>query len=192
MNVSAVIPTRGDVDLSEILDSLPREWEKVIWDNSVRTDLAVYGRYAAIAECEHDLIYVQDDDCVLAPEAFIQLLDAYEPGSVVCNMPERFRPHYPDSCLVGFGAIFDRDLPDIAFDRFEMAYPSEGCDADPTWRRTCDVVFTALTPRVLVDAPYMDLPWATGDDRMYRRPSHVGERQRMLDLARAVRDGVAA
>ena len=192
MNVSAVIVTRGDVDLSEILDSLPRDWEHVVWDNSVRDNLSVYGRYAAIAECEHDLVYVQDDDCVLDPEAFDMLLDAYQPGHVVCNMPERFRTYYPDSALVGFGALFDRRLVEPVFARAlgETGYFTRLLN--PLFLRTCDVVFTALTPRVLVDAPYRDLPWATGPDRMYRRPEHVGERTRMLELTRAVRDGVTA
>jgi hypothetical protein len=52
VNVSAVIVTRGDCDLAPSLDALPRDWEKVIWNNGgSRADLAVYGRYAAIAEC---------------------------------------------------------------------------------------------------------------------------------------------
>ncbi len=71
MNVSAIIVTRGDVDLQPIIFSLPAEWEVIVWDNSPlqpyapsyvldnfpRTrcvgpratgcdDLAVYGRYA--------------------------------------------------------------------------------------------------------------------------------------------------
>ncbi|MFH7391226.1 hypothetical protein, partial [Pseudomonas syringae group genomosp. 7] len=69
------------MDLTEILDSLPVEWERLIWDNGVPTgfhykdgndwrpdgfagpvtDLSVYGRYAAIQYASNDLIYVQDD-----------------------------------------------------------------------------------------------------------------------------------
>lgn len=216
VNVSAVIVSRGDVDLSEILDSLPRDWQKVVWDNSRRDDLGVYGRYAAIEECEHDAIYVQDDDCVLAPEAIQELLRvAFTPRmiirgpgddreipepigpAIVANLPQRFRDtgFYDDHCLVGFGAIFHRDLPERAFTRFALsshangaiAFGSNGMDTS-FFDRTCDVVFTALTPRILLDLPYTDLPWATDPSRMYRQPDHVGERARMLDLCRQVRD----
>jgi hypothetical protein len=54
--------------------------------------------------------------------------------------------------------------------------------------RTCDVVFTTLTPRVLVDVPKQDMAYATNSTRMYRQPGHLDERTRMLHLARKVRD----
>ena len=159
-----------------------------VHDNSLGPDLAVYGRYALIPETDRPVVLVQDDDVILPPESITGLLAAYEPGKITANMPERFRPHYADSCLVGFGAVFDRDLPDAAFDRFKGIDP-------PTWPeilRTCDVVFTALTDRVLVDLPIEILPYAYGDDRMYRQPQHNGDRRRMLELARRVRDRAAA
>lgn len=181
-DVSAVIPTRGDTDLTEVLASLPPFFEVIVWDNSKREDLAVYGRYAPIGdEASCSVIYVQDDDCVLAPESFEILLASYEPGTLVANMPERFRVHYTDSCLVGFGAIFDWYLPSEAFDKHGMD--------DPTFLRTCDVVFTTLTPFKLVDVPFEDLPWAFAPNRMWKQPQHVGERMAALERARRVRDG---
>jgi hypothetical protein len=198
VNVSAVIVTRGDCDLSRVLDSLPRDWQKVVWDNSKREqDLAVYGRYAAIEECEHDLIVTVDDDVAFHPESCAQLVDAYEPGHVVCNMPQRFRDtgFYDDHALVGFGAILDRELPEQAFTRFALSSHRNGCIAwgaegvDRSWfDRTCDVVFTALTPRILVDLPYTDLAWASAPNRMWKTEGHIAERTRMLELVRAVRD----
>jgi hypothetical protein len=197
MNVSAVIVTRGDCDLSEILDSLPRDWQKVIYDNSRREhDLSVYGRYAAIEECEHETIFVQDDDCVLAPESLELLrMTTDHPGAVIANMPQRFRDtgFYDDHCLLGFGAIFHRDMPAIALGKFARYFGTDNVvaavDQDSGFlHRTCDVVFTSLTPRILLDLPYRDLPWATDASRMYRQPDHVGERARMLELCRQVRD----
>lgn len=187
--VSAVLVTRGDVDLQPILETLPFR-NVIVWDNSQRQDLAVYGRYAAIDEALFDVVYVQDDDVILPADSIEALLAAYEPGHVVCNMPERFRhDFYDDHALVGFGAIFDRDLPRAAEARFLAAnYTLD----TRHFHRTFDVVFTALTPRILVDVAYAQLPWAEDASRMYRQPNHVGERQRMLDLALQVRDQAAA
>lgn len=143
MNVSACLVTRGDVDMQLVIDSLPREWEIVIWDNSgvitrsdgwaeVCADVSVYGRYAAIEFTTHDLIYVQDDDVIVSdPQEIVDALlnrpskggmgsDGYMPGYdevVVCNMPLEFRPHYDDAALVGFGAAFHRDVPARAWRR---------------------------------------------------------------------------
>ena len=89
-------------------------------------DLAVYGRYAAIEFCTHDLILTQDDDVIVSdPQAIVDAWNAEWCGGVesgwdgvVCNTPPEFRPHYPDSGLVGFGAAFHRDAPARAFARW--------------------------------------------------------------------------
>ena len=60
------------------------------------------------------------------------------------------------------------------------------------FHRTCDVVFTALTERKLVDEPVQMLDYAYGEDRMYRQEGFHEERKQMLELALAVRDRVTA
>jgi hypothetical protein len=227
VTVSAIIVTRGDIDISEILTSLLSVVDEVlIWDNSGEVqilvehpqirwlnyggpDLAVYGRYAAIEYASGDLIYVQDDDCVVSdPQALIRkwkdtrnagligktgVLNLHSDTDtfVVANMPQPFRhDFYSDHCLVGFGAVFHRDLPKRAFERFRAEWHWDDTESKyEEWlNRTCDVVFTALTPRVIVDVPYENLSWADGPDRMYRQREHVAERTRMLELVRQVRD----
>lgn len=229
MNVSAVIVTRGNVDLQPVLDSLPKEWERVVWDNSgasssqealekaalgsgfvgengkwmtATNDLSVYGRYAAIEYASHDLIYVQDDDVIVSdPQAIVDMWDEMRAlaeieqdptpeGFLVSNMPQEFRHDgYTDSCLVGFGACFHKYLPARAFKALSDYERLYDLTRDRDWiHRTCDVVFTTLTPRVLVDVPKTDREFASDDDRMWKQPGHFGERTRMLELARMVRD----
>jgi hypothetical protein len=225
VTVSAIIVTRGDVDLAPIVASLPIDWQVVICDNSGKltanqafrmrkyrvgdhmfwphSDLSVYGRYASIPSAKQDLIYIQDDDCIVSDSQAI--VDAWKVSSwarqdyIVANMPQEFRLHYPDSCLVGFGACFHRDLPAKAFERFLR--PTR-MDPEGGWigymdsvrltssmlRRTCDVVFTTLTPRVLVDVPVEVLPYAHDEGRMWKQPNHFGERTQVLEMARKVRD----
>lgn len=257
VNVSAVIVTRGNVDLRPVLDSLPQHWEQVVWNNTgyddgascsvrrdprrherkhgnvtvhhVGPDLGVYGRYAAIQYASHDLIYVQDDDCIVSdPQA---IADAYDEMSalarveggeqmptVVCNMPEPWRSSlfYREHALVGFGAAFHRDAPRWAFDRFwQKRIREKAPDAllrglpdgsllavhdrvpqtarNPAlWPRlllqTCDVLFTGLVFRHLVEIPHESLDYAYGDDRMWRQPDHQATRDRALQLMREVRD----
>lgn len=200
-----MLVTRGDVDVAEIVAGLLAAgfYEVLVHDNGAGRvtihpsaasftalgDLAVYGRYAAIRWASRDVIYVQDDDCLLPPDSLGALLDAYRPGHVVCNMPEpwRVQSFYADHALVGFGAVFDRDLPQQAF--LKLATAAANIWPWFEWfNRCCDVAFTALTPRVLVDVPYGNLPHATGPGRMYRQPGHVEERTRMLTLALEARD----
>lgn len=244
LNVSAIIVTRGDVDLGQVVASLPVEWEVLVWNNGeginlegglykrvtdggllarrvlgdgVHRNLSVYGRYAAIEYASNELIYVQDDDCLVSdPAAFPRLWElagSYpwdgrtdEPwGSdprdftdhIVCNMPAAFRARhfYDEHALVGFGAVFHRSLPATTWGRLTAAVGDAGFPTDwayePNFLRTCDIPFTFFNARVLVDIEYEDMPWASADNRMWKQPDHQGSRQRMLDLCREARNAVA-
>jgi hypothetical protein len=105
-------------------------------------------------------------------------------------MPPEFRHvFYTEHALVGFGSAFHRDAPGRAFDRFSPFYRSiyNETRSNDAFHRCCDVVFTGLTPRVLVDVPKTDLAYASAPNRMWKQPEHQGERQRMLDIVRRVR-----
>lgn len=214
MNVSAVIVTRGDVDLTPILYSFDGCGfaNIVVWDNGKgsviewrpdrtavilpeQQDVSVYGRYAAIPHALGDLIYVQDDDCLLPRESIEAIIwqsdsGSAEYGGLVCNMPANFRhSFYQEHALVGFGACFHRNLPEKAFSRFFGSDTGNLITRDLLhYYRTCDIVFTGLTPYTLVDVPYEDLPWATADNRMWKQPTHREERGKMLELVKKVRD----
>jgi hypothetical protein len=188
VRVSAVIVTRGDVNLDRIIEGpWPEPFtEIVVWDNSVETDMKVYGRYAAIKKASHPVIYVQDDDCILPLQSLQTLVDAYEPGRLVANMPRSRWEGYPDSSLLGWGAIFDAHLPRESFGKLPHLFVRED---DREWfHLTCDVAFSALSRRTVIDVPFVHLPWAEGPDRMFTgRPTHSEERERMLELCRSVR-----
>ncbi len=205
--VSAVIVTRGDVDLTESLALLDRFDEVVIWNNTLEEDLAVYGRYAGIEQARNDVVFTLDDDCLVSHEAQDILLAAYQPGVIIANMPEGRWDDYPDSCLVGWGAVFDRDLPRHAFDELhrdalvrqtDIRIASRTIPAGEWcshyfrgFNRECDVVFTTLTPHTKIDAGFTHQPWAEDPARaMFLSPRP--DRARMLELARKVRDQVPA
>lgn len=185
----------GSLWLGEIA---PRNGEYRV--RSYETDLpdfAVYGRYIAAARASSQVIYTQDDDCVLPPESIQALLDGYERRWVTANMPPEFRHNfYTDHFLVGFGAVFHQDLLRklATFDE-AYGYPTREFyrhkrDPSPAalrFARTADVVFTGLNRGKLLNVPYKNLPWATGDDRMYRQADHVDERQETREMVAAIR-----
>ncbi len=178
--ISAVVVTRGNVDLTDVLAPLACFAEVIVWDNSARADLGVFGRYTAIfgARCDH--IYVQDDDCVVPAAELAAMYD----GDPLVSMSENRWNEYTDSVLVGWGAIFPRSAPWKPFLRY---WDEHGSDLDATFRRCCDVIFTAQTEWTRVDLGHHDLPWATDSDRMCMQPVHYGERARVLERCRALR-----
>jgi hypothetical protein len=166
--VSAVIVTRGDRDLSPILCHLPFE-DVVVWDNSKRPhDLKVFGRFAAVREARNDIIYTQDDDCVVRA---LDLVGSYTSGAVTTNMPAERRLTYADGvALIGWGAIFDRRLV-LRLNRYLRHWP-----CDELFLRECDRVFTAFNAIRYVEAPFQPLN------------AHPARTVRMSDEARHLND----
>ena len=186
-DVTACLVTRGDLPLAAILQEIRAAGieDVQVYDNSREPNEAVYGRYLAIARAKHAVVFTQDDDCVVPAASIRALIAARQPGEIAASMPARFWPHYPDSCLLGFGACFGRELPEQAFARFEA------------WRRKAlrpgdrrvrpDVIFTALTPHRKLELPVEILPAASAPGRMYRQQGHSRQRQRVLEHARRAR-----
>lgn len=166
--VSACLVTRGNVDLTPILDSLPFA-DVVVWDNSQREDLGIYGRYAAIAEVKHRVVVTQDDD--LTVSNWPAILDAYEPGVVTCNYPEPW-----DIPWVARGAIFDSELPERAFERYLAVHPF---DRDFT-HFMCDGVFTLLSETKVIDEGSLDLPWCDDPGRVSTEPGWYDARRPLI------------
>lgn len=158
-DVSAVLVTRGDVDLAEIIESLPYD-DIVVWDNSKRTDHGIYGRYAGIREAKNPIIYVQDDDLLVTCHE--KLLAAYQPGVLTVNYPQPW-----DIPWVARGGIFDSDLPGKAFGRYLAAYPFDRYFT----HYACDGIFALLTDQVeVIDEGSVDLPASLRPGRVSTSP----------------------
>ena len=177
MKVSACIPTRGDVDMTEILDSLPYD-DVVVWDNSKREDLGIYGRYAAIAEAKHDVIYTQDDDLIV--DCHDRLVRVYVPGRLLCNYPEPW-----DIPWVARGALFQRDMPMQVFERYWQRFPRDHFFT----HKGCDGIFSLLSPYTVVDFGSRDLPWGFAEGRVSTSGGwYDGFRPLIQERANALRD----
>ncbi len=170
---TVVIPTRGDVDLAPVLASLPSEWPVVIWDNSQRDqDLRVFGRYAALAEVETEYVYTQDDDAVCPAQLIADAFDpAVDQDRIVLNERDGYTP------WVASGAIFRRDLPAAAIERFIARY---GMGDDVLW--WADVIVAALTQWRNEWFGCESLDWHNDPNRMFMQPTHYTEQARVRRL----------
>jgi hypothetical protein len=190
-SVCAILVTRGDVDMQPIIASLPREYEIVVWDNSTRPyDAGVFGRYLAIAETYKPVVYVQDDDCIVT--CHDELLAAYAGGVVVGNAfddAERLA-RYHDTTLLGWGAIFDRDLPWRAFQRYALHFP---LDWEFFTGLGAEIAFPMLskTKTILHGVEWLREDGEDvlmRDNRMWRQPDFYEATAAAMEKARYVRD----
>lgn len=166
--VTAVVVTRGDVDLASVKRSLESFHGVLVWDNSTQPDLRVSGRYCLANQALTEYVYVQDDDCIVDVKS---LCAEYQPGELLCNV----KPHhhqvysrqYPGITLVGWGAICPRLM--VNFVRYFTKYPN-----DELFMRECDRIFTYLNREKtrVVHLGIEDLPHASGSERMGSEPRH--------------------
>lgn len=179
-DVSAVIVTRGDVDLAPILKTLPYG-EKLIWDNSKQPhDLKCFGRYIAADTAKHDVIFFQDDDIIFSQHD--ALLAAWEPDKLIVNMPS---PWYEQcmydqnrQALVGGGSLCPKGLWMQPFERYLAQYPRDDLFLD-----YCDFVFGIQAPHTRYDFGFQVLPHADAPGRIYNSPGALGKKR--LAMGRA-------
>ncbi len=177
MNISALIVTRGNVDLKDIKHTLSFD-ELIVWDNSKRLfDLGPFGLYMAASEAKGEVLYVQDDDCIVSKPWTIA--EAWTPGRIVCNMGQEYQQAYKNKRdkLMGFGSVFERSLIRPTFAQYLKHF-----HLDDVTLREPNRIFTALNSgRIdIVDIPITHMPYASDPDRLWKQPNHGQMRDEAL------------
>jgi hypothetical protein len=164
-SITAVIPTRGDCDLSAIirhLNSYP-EIDEVV----TVIGTTPYNRYLAAETAKRDVIFTQDDDCFTDVRPVI---DAYTPGLITNAMTREHAAQYPGrQTLIGFGAIFDK----------AMLRSLDGWERDALFFRESDRIFATVNPHKTVFPDITILPHAHAPNRLWKQPDHVAARMAM-------------
>ena len=194
-DVSAVIVTKGNVDLEPVLESLIFE-DVVVYDNSVEENQMTYGRLLGARRAKNQVIYSQDDDIVHSPTNQVQILAAYQPGFLVGCMWDEWSagayrqgiPHgYSDLVFPGSGSISQLSLWEACVDAYLAEWPE-----DDFFRLWSDTIIGIIAPTVQLDIRFEALPCADDEDRMSHLPDGVAQKTEAIRRARLVRDSVAA
>lgn len=186
VHVTACLITRGDTDLSAIIDTLAGYDEVLIWDTG-RPDMGVYGRYQLVSEARNPVVYLQDDDCIVPASTQADLIAAYQPGVLVANWGHGETPcGFEDVALVHAGAIVDREIPAKAFMQYLEHFPW-----DDDMEREADMIVGCLTPHEHVHLPFEILPLASDPSRMCNQPWQREKKMRVTNRCRWIRDHIS-
>jgi hypothetical protein len=180
-DVTAVITTRGDVDMSPVLDSLEPVFGDriVVWDNSEReVDMAVYGYFAALREVTTEYAYTQADDALVDAGALLRAWTPEDADRILLNVADG------DTPWISFGGLFRKDLPNDPINQYIDRYHDGQLHDDVLlW---CEVIFCEFTTWRNVDLGKQDLPWCAAANRMWTQPTHYSEQQRIRERAQAL------
>lgn len=167
--ISACLVSREPID-PRILKSLEGFGEIIIADGSH----GPCGRYEAVAQAKFDVIYTQDDDCIVDIDALLKLWD----GNFIANVfPERSEPCFNNNTLTGWGSLYLKSLVQPALDRYIQKYGK-----DTLYNREADRIFSGLNPHPLVCVKVENIIHSLG--RLTDQPDHWqcrAEMQRRLE-----------
>jgi len=140
---------------------------------------SVYKRYEAAKKAANDIIYVQDDDCMVN----YQVLFSKYNGQITNTMTKPFLEKYKDSgcTLVGWGTFFPKSMLSC-FERYIEQY-----GIDEHLLRESDRVFTYLNqPWNTQIMPHEDLRQANDPDRMGYQLDHYKSMNEALEKCKAL------
>jgi hypothetical protein len=189
LNVTACLVTKGDQPeaMQRVLDSLIFP-HVIVWDNSVRDDWKVAGRYMAATEADTDLVYFQDDDVIVPKAVQGKLLEEYDGEPCLANWAHGETPDgYHDLPLPGGGAIANKQACLDAIALYAKHHP-----LDDAYRYEADFVVGALYPsfRHLHEPFYIDMAIAQGPERLCNQPWQKDLKYVITKRARALRGKV--
>lgn len=192
--VSAVIVTRGNVDLTPVVDSLIFD-DYVIWNNAWEPkDQMTYGRALAVYRTKYPVIYSQDDDIIHSRENQFRIISEYEPEVLTGCMwgewsdgakAQGIAGGYDDLVFAGSGSVYDSNVPINAVARYLEHFP-----LDDFFRLWADTIIGILAPTKQLDIRFESLPCAESDDRMCNLEDAVKLKTEAIRRARQVRDMV--
>ena len=124
----------------------------------------IYTRYLTAMKAKNEIIYVQDDDCIVDYEELFKHYD----GRLTNSMTEHHLNQYKDSgvSLVGWGCFFPKSMLSV-FDKYIAKYGPD----DFHLKREADRIFTYMNqPHNSIVMPHQDLEQTP--DRMSFEPKH--------------------
>jgi len=174
--------------VERILETLLPYRSVIIWDNSVREDRMVFGRYLAMSEAPTEVCYTQDDDCIVPPETQRALLNSYRPGGITSNYAHGDNDGgYGDLPMPPGGALYAVVEAWVSIGAYRQEY---GIDA---WGRDedayADFVVGVLTPFQQIHAPFqINVPVAQHPSRLCNQPWAAQAKADVTGRARKIRD----
>jgi len=152
MSVTAcLIQWKRQENLPQIIESLtkyPFISEILIRDNSKCENIINYGRYLLAEKASNDIIYTQDDDCIVPNIDKIYERFMQEPDKVCHSGTEGYERVINDNiygsrqmAMFGWGAMFNKNWINV-LDRYTKAYGKDFC-----FYRETDRIFSILLDR---------------------------------------------
>lgn len=154
--------------------------EVIVWDNT-KENYINYGRYLGAIEAKNDIIYTQDDDCIV--RNLPDLLSKWDGTQIVNLLKPSHIPLYINHTMAGWGMLFNRHWAEC----LESYIDKYG--EDYIFRRECDRIFSILSPVPFktYEGDIVDFPSAYNHNALYQQSNHESSKHIAIERAEAIR-----
>ena len=188
MSVTAVIITwKRQENIPLIIEDLLKYQfisEIIIRDNSKCKNIKCYARYTMAKKAKNNIIYTQDDDCIVPNLAGIYDKFMEDSSKVAYSGVEGYEEKIKDVtfgeqqiAMMGWGAIFSRDMIGV-LNKYIKAYGK-----DETFYREADRIFTLLQNQHhnFVSGGINHLKGKDDDNAMCQQSDHISSRNLAIE-----------
>ncbi len=141
--------------------------EIIVWDNT-KINMCGYGRYLGALEAKNEIIYTQDDDCIV--NDIEEIFKAYDGKQLVNNMIKRHIEKYKNTnhTLPGWGMIFNKSWIKV-LNKYIKEY-----GVDNLFIRDTGRIFTGLVGNwKTIIADVKIYPSGRDKDSLYKQRNHL-------------------
>jgi len=156
--------------------------EILAWENTEERNIGVYGRYLMAEQAKNDIIYTQDDDCIIGniQEIYDTFDGEHLSNGIKGNAIKEYasqKENNPYITLIGWGAFYKKEWVNV-IDEYLKEYPE-----DEMFYECADRVFTYLLRKKhnTMVSQVKDFPSARGAMAMYRRGGYDGRKKLISD-----------
>lgn len=148
--------------------------EILVWQNTSANNKINYGRYLGALNAKNNIIYVQDDDCIVENIEEIyttfddkHLSNGIKPGAMGYYGSQKGNEPY--STIMGWGSFFKKEWV-LVLNKYIEKYGE-----DYLFYRETDRIFSVLLCRRhnTIPARIKDFPSATSPTALYRQSEHI-------------------
>lgn len=154
--------------------------EVIIWDNTKENHIN-YGRYLGAIKAKNDIIYTQDDDCIV--NNIRSLIDKWDGKRIVNLLKPSHMSLYGNHTMFGWGTLFDRRWVGC-LDKYKDKWGE-----DYVFKRETDRIFSILNTSGFVTYPgdIDDFPSANDHYALYKQPDHESTKWIAIERAESVK-----
>lgn len=185
---ACLISWKRQQNIPKIIANL-QEWpfidEIIIKDNSKGENTICYGRYSSAARAKNDIIYTQDDDCIVKNLGEVYKKFIEDPTRICHSGIEDYQRVIPENiygdsqmAMAGWGSFFKKEWTPV-LDKYISIYGKDQC-----FYRETDRIFSILLKThhnfVLGDIEHMG---RMDEVALSNQPDHISYKQLAIDRA---------